>query len=426
MGDAAIVLAMNASLKAAFGPETQVRVCFCGVTADPEAFQTHYPELNFVRTLWHAQYDGAQGRGNFWARLVRKSVAFRFPLQARFHRAGLPSILLWPGERDLFREYLAADAILVSGGGFLNSTWTFPAMRAWRLAEYRTALLLEKPLIFYAQSFGPFTPSDPFLAQLRPILEQAASVLCRDAESAHVLREQAGVTTENLLETLDEAILLTPRSPSRPLAPPRQRPHRIGLCLHQWPWPGADDPQTRQREFEARVRAVCIALLERGDTELVFITTHQGIARVLHNDEAVVQRLRDSLPESLQPHTHIVSGFVHPCEFAHFMGECDLVLSSRMHGAILSLVGGAPALALGYEPKMLGFLRKIGLEDWTLSMWDSTEEEILAAIEKLQANPQETEQRRREAVTCGRALAQKNVEAVKAALAARKTLLDSR
>ena len=422
MGDAAILLAMKSSLEEAFGPGAEVRNCYCGLSADPGVFRDLYPELHFVPTLWNAWFDGTLPKWNLLGHFLRLSAQVRFPLQARLKR-WLPNFLLSPQESRLLKEYEEADVIVVTGGAALSTSWTPPRLRRLRIAEYETALILGKPLVFYAQSFGPFVAGDPMPALLKPILERASVVLCRDGDSLRVVREQIGLTGGPVYQTIDEALLLTPRPPTFTPVPARRKPVRVGLCLHKWHWLGEDSPAAKQSAFEARMAQVCRTLLERGDAELVLITTHQKTTTHVHTDVDVIERVFSQIPESLRGDVQLVSEFIHPQEFAGLMGGCDLVVSSRLHGAILSLAGGAPTVALEYEPKTRGLMRQIGLEDWVLSMGDSSAEEISAKAAGLLADGSETKRRLSEAMTLARGLALKNreltVQAVRGAAAAR-------
>lgn len=407
-GDAAILLAMKGSLEAAFGPQTVIHNGFSGPLPEPGIYRTLYPELLFVPTLANAAYTWIET--GLWPRLVRKTALVRFLWHAR---TGLPVLL--PKERQLFQVYRQADLIVVSGGACLSTSWTSPRARKERIAKYRLTLTLGKPLVFYAMSVGPFTPGDPLPAMLHPVMERADAILCRDAESVQVVRKQVGVRAENVHQTIDEALLLAPQSPQAPLLPPRKRPMRLGICVHQWHWLGDSDPERRQRDFESRMAVVCRALLERQDTELVFLTTHQGVEGI-QQDDAVSQRIWEQLPADLQPYAHVLHEFVRPDEFAHFMGQCDLVLSSRLHGGILSLAGGAPIVALEYEPKTRGLMRQLDLEDCVLSMRDSSAEEILGRMEAMLRDLPETKRRHRAALERGQALALRNREIVREAL----------
>jgi len=418
LGDAAILLAMQESLRAEFGPETIMRACFCAVTREAGAFADRYPELTFVPTLWHVVADGAAPR-SVWSSAWRQSARWRFPSQARLAARRLPNLLLHPAELDLLRLYRDADAVLVTGGGLLGSSWTGAGHRHLRIAQYEAALALGKPLVFYAASYGPFRPGDPLPQLLRPVMERAAAVISRDSISTHVLRDQIGLRGANVHETIDEAVLLEPRTPRADLAPPRTRALRFGLAPHRWPWGGVADRAERQRAFEQQMAVVARSLLERYDADVILCTSHPRLPDTLHLEEDVPERIVDMLPQELQERAHPVGGFVHPAEYAAIMGGCDVVISSRLHGAILALAGGAPVIALAYEHKTPGFYEKAGLRDWALSMGDSSPEEILAVADTILSDGLAARERVREAVARARSIARQNRQIVARALAGR-------
>ncbi|BDI28725.1 hypothetical protein CCAX7_007760 [Capsulimonas corticalis] len=412
MGDAAILLAMKSSFEEAFGPGTDVRNCYCGVTREAGPFAKFYPELHFTSTLWNAGRDWTIAKWDIWGRLIRKTATERFPLQARLRRMGFPLFLLTSHERELFREFEEADIISVAGGACLSTSWTVPFMRKSRVAQYQVAHALGKPLFVYAHSLGPFRDGDNFPDLLHDSLDHAAAVLCRDAEAVKAAREQIKLLGDNVHQTIDEALRIIPRPPSKLLAPEKKKPLRVGICVHDYIWPGAADRPAKQADFEARIARVCQSLLERGDTELVFLTSHQKVEGSFQDDEPVGRRIQELLPAPLRPDAHHVTGFVHPREFSYFMGHCDLVLSSRLHGGILSLVGGAPVVVLEYEPKSRGLMRQIGLEDWVLTMADATSDEITAKITELLSDLPKTRERARAGLAEGQKLAKRNIEIV--------------
>jgi colanic acid/amylovoran biosynthesis protein len=380
MGDAAILLAMHASFCEEFGADTEITVCFCGATSDPGIYAQYYPELRFTRTLWHAVYDWYTPKWKVWSKMIRRTAPGRFVMQAKLHRRGIPIPTLIGKERELFREFADSDLIVVTGGAPLSSSWTAKYLRPHRVAEYQTALLLEKPLVFYAASYGPFTQEDDLPDRLRKVMERAAAVVCRDADALKTVRQRIGVQTDNVHQTIDEAILLTARRPQKPFVPERSSPGRLGIVAHKWHWLGFADPKRQQEEYEQRIAECCRAALQRYDMDIVFMTSHPEVPGSMFVEVDVPLRIREMLPAQLQSRAHMVTEFVHPQEFAWIMGQCDLVISSRLHGAILSLAGGAPVLALGYEPKTKGFLEQIGLEDWMLPMEEFQTQELLGKV----------------------------------------------
>lgn len=416
MGDAAIVLAMQEALRSTFGSDTDIHICFCGTTADPGIYAKLYPEVSFTRTLWNAYSDGSSlKRYDLLRRLFRRSTPQRFLLQARLSQWQIPNILLSAAESDLLHEFHAADLLVVAGGAALSTSWTAPGIRLGRVAQYDVAAVLGKPLAFYAHSFGPFTSDDPLPVMLKPHLDRAIAVLCRDADSFQVVRERIGVSGSNVHQTIDAALLLTPRAPIHNMFPPQRQPLRVGFCVHEWHWLGAADPKAMQKNFEGRMAEVCERLIKRGDIEVIFISTHQKVDDN-PRDEAVVARIISLLPEDSRVHAHHIQGFVHPQEFSYLMGQCDLVVSSRFHGAILSMLGGAPVINLAYEPKTVGLLRQIGLDDWAMSMGDSCADEVFSKVEGMLANYAAMDARREAALKQARNVAQRNGDLLREAM----------
>lgn len=414
-GDAAILLAMQASFKAAFGPHTQVECIYWGPPPVYDTYRRLYPELQLLPTISNAAASYPVPAWNLPARFLRKSACRRLLQAARARKEGRRYPFLLPSERRLLSAFENADLVVVTGGAPLSTSWTPPHARAERIYQYEIVRALGKPLAFYAMSVGPFVAEDPLPDMLRPFMEQAIAVLCRDDASMQVTRERVRVFTPNVHRTIDEALLLRPRVPFRSPVPSRKYARRIGVCVHQWHWLGDADPAARQRDFEARMARVCRALLEEGDTDLIFLTTHQGVEGI-HRDDPVSERIREQLPEPLRSRAHVTREFVHPQEFTYVMGECDLVISSRLHGAIMSMVGGAPVVALAYEPKTRGLMRQLDLEDCVLDMGTASAEEILSLARNLLKNLPATRCRFGAAVQRGRTLARRNCQILKEAL----------
>ncbi len=55
----------------------------------------------------------------------------------------------------------------------------------------------------------------------------------------------------------------------------------------------------------------------------------------------------------------------------------DLALTTRLHGAVFSAAARTPFLAISYLPKVRGFLRHIGMEEWSLELEDFQDEQLL-------------------------------------------------
>ena len=67
----------------------------------------------------------------------------------------LPHVFLDSTERRDLLEYKTADLIVSSGGTYLVENYSLAA----RIFDYQLSLYLDRPLVFFTQSLGPFSNS---------------------------------------------------------------------------------------------------------------------------------------------------------------------------------------------------------------------------------------------------------------------------
>lgn len=81
---------------------------------------------------------------------------------------------------------------------------------------------------------------------------------------------------------------------------------------------------------------------------------------------------------------------VNPRTLKEILAESQsrIVVSTRLHGALSSLIAGYPAIHLSYERKGWGAYKDLGLGDYVLNARDATLEQIDDLIEQIRSNPQ--------------------------------------
>ena len=83
-----------------------------------------------------------------------------------------------------------------------------------------------------------------------------------------------------------------------------------------------------------------------------------------HDDMAVAEEVRARLrrPDLVE----VISAGTVPEQAIKQYGGYDLVIGSRLHSALMGLCGGAPAVAVAYQPKAASIYDDLGLGDWVL------------------------------------------------------------
>jgi polysaccharide pyruvyl transferase WcaK-like protein len=73
-------------------------------------------------------------------------------------------------------------------------------------------------------------------------------------------------------------------------------------------------------------------------------------------------------------------------EFKHWTGQMKIVVSSKMHPAVIAASVHVPFLFIAYDYKQTGFASSLGLDDCVLSVRDFSYDKLLAKIEYIWKN----------------------------------------
>lgn len=250
------------------------------------------------------------------------------------------------------RFYGWADMVISTPGGFLHDHYDISAT----LRGFELALRLRKPLVLFAQSMGPFNNSET-RCRVADVLQRASLVAVRDSLS---LRHVAacGVTGDHVISVPDAAFIW--RKATRSLYVAKSGPaRRAALCFREWPH------RDRQAAIDTikKARRLVEHLDARGFEEFVFVSTCQGIAGYVDDSELAV-RLVEGLPPSLRGRCIVDRERHHPEDLIRILSGCDVMFSMRLHGCLLAMLGGTPAMGLAYEPKTPEIFRQLGLKKY--------------------------------------------------------------
>jgi polysaccharide pyruvyl transferase WcaK-like protein len=97
--------------------------------------------------------------------------------------------------------------------------------------------------------------------------------------------------------------------------------------------------------------------------EFLFISTCQGVAGYIDDSDLGV-RVVAGLPPSLRSRCVVDRERHHTEALIHILSGCDLMFSMRLHGCLLAMLGGTPAMGLAYESKTPEIFRQLGLKKY--------------------------------------------------------------
>jgi colanic acid/amylovoran biosynthesis protein len=354
-GDAAITLALHEGLLRHF-PHAEIEVH----DASPHAAQKYYPELQWstqVAALLGPRVKvpklGASRQRMNELRILRGLTASRSPHPR-------PS-LLTADERAALSRYSRADVAISTGGTYLVEQYALHP----RLFEYRVANALDIPLAFFTQSLGPFlhARNRRLLAQ---IFGDARLVLLRDEESLANVRT-LGVSNARMRVVADGVFLSGMPQLAFPVRKGADDPWRIGVSVRNWP-PGSNLDHPAVLRFAQAIVQSITQIARLLPTRILFISTCQGTPEYHVDDSALAAHIVAALPPDVKASTEVDSSFHTPSQFREIVGSLDLVIATRMHAAIQSLVVGTPVVPIAYEFKTRQLADRLGIGDYTLDI----------------------------------------------------------
>jgi len=224
--------------------------------------------------------------------------------------------------------------------------WSMLVSRTW---EILIAKSLGKPVVMFPNSVGPFrTWIGRSLSRLS--LNNCSYVLVREPISYGIVNS-LGIESPKIL-TSDTTLLFKPAhnaildSPSHPV---------VGVS------PGIYSHSLSEKEVYKYIVAHAEALdraVEKHGFSVVFLPHYVSGFRSddLEVCELVLRQMKN------KDRARIVdAGSVE--EFKSFLDQMDMVISSKMHPAVLAVSGYVPTFCVAYDQKQTGFFDQLGLAD---------------------------------------------------------------
>ena len=160
----------------------------------------------------------------------------------------------------------------------------------------------------------------------------------------------------------------------------------LGLCFRAWP---LRDRLSLERTIDKAV-ALCRYLLQEAGRELVFISTCQGIDGYI-DDSDVALEITSHLTESERARCRVDRLRRSPRDLIAELSRLDAFLGMRLHACMLSMLGGTPAMGIGYESKTEQMYGQLGLSDHQVAFdsdyaeWEAAASGFLARQTSLRA-----------------------------------------
>jgi colanic acid/amylovoran biosynthesis protein len=112
------------------------------------------------------------------------------------------------------------------------------------------------------------------------------------------------------------------------------------------------------------------------------LSTCQGVPSYAFDDSEMAREIFAGIDVAINPDFHS------PQELLAELSTADLVITTRMHLAILSIISQKPVIAIAYEFKTLELFQALGLGNFVVKIEDASEAWLNERIALLQASPE--------------------------------------
>lgn len=304
------------------------------------------------------------------------------------------------GVRSVLREDISkvwhslrrAD-LLISGGGGLLQDVTGPKSIIYYLGVVAMARFLGRPVIFYAQGFGPVNTT---LGKhmVRVIANRVNTITVRDPDSREELIN-LGVTRPPIIVTADPVLGLE-RSMVDVV---RGREILTSLGLGSAPVAGISvRPWKNAKNYLGVLARAADDLISSG-WQVLLVPMHRHVDLDCCREVAARMSAPAFLLEKSVDYMDILS----------LTANLDLAIGMRLHFLIFSSLFGVPIVGIPYDPKVNRFLQSVGLPPG-LSAEQLDYNELTARLEQVLEQREELGSQLREQVTLLQREALKNAK----------------
>jgi polysaccharide pyruvyl transferase WcaK-like protein len=252
----------------------------------------------------------------------------------------------------------------------LNVYWVFTwwSMLFERSFEILVARMFGKRVVMFPNSVGPFkTMIGRFLSRLA--LSNCHTVIIRDSVSYGIVKS-LNVSSRKLL-TSDMALLY--ETETGPIPEKTNRPS-IGVCT------GVYSHSISMQEIERYVREHAKALdaaVEKHGFGVVFLPHY--ISGFEYDDMAISKLVVENMKH--KDHCRIINADSLE-EFKRSISQMGIVVSSKMHPAVLAMSSYVPCISVAYDHKQTAFFKDLGLLDFTIPLHKVSSSELLRKIDR--------------------------------------------
>ena len=298
-----------------------------------------------------------------------------------------------PNEKRGIQEYFNADVIISTGGDKLTEDYS-PFAPFKNGINLSFGILLNKPVVLYAESIGPFNKwwNKIFV---KFIFNKMCLIILREEISRKHLKELS-INKPPIYVTADSAFLLKPAPHqiikeimSKEGIDETNKPligMSVSKIIARYGFLDLKDKEEKYNKYINLMSKVVDYLIEKLNATVIFVPHVIGPRG--NDDRTVADDIIDLIKNK------------HKCisikkeytteELKGIIGQCDLFIGARMHATIAATSMPVPTIGIAYSHKMHGIIGEmLGQEKYVLDIKDLDYESLISTISDAWGNREE-------------------------------------
>ncbi len=352
-GDAAIVEVMLEDYRARY-PDADITLSTITKPQKSHFCNAPYVSSFFYQAIYKSDTTWLRVWNTFWITVG----SFFHAVIYNYFKLSIP-FYFSKNLQKFVNELKQADLVVAVGGGYIlgKHSWQSTLSLFLTLLEVWFALQYGKTVHLYSQSIGPFaTAFQKKMAQY--VLNKVKQITVREEISRQQLIE-LNITNPKIKRAYDAAFYFTTHTKTRMKNYLMKRGifftrKVLGITVRNC------FPEEQQHQYEKAIATAAHYAVHELGCKVVFIP--HVTATQQNDDDRIVHTM---LQKHMKPNRDIVflyDRFTHH-EVKGIYDNLDMLLGTRMHSVIFALSGGVPSIAVAYEPKSLGIMKQVGLEE---------------------------------------------------------------
>jgi len=276
-----------------------------------------------------------------------------------------------PFSKDLrvtVEAFIQADLIVSTAGGYLYSHRRGGALLV-TMYTMALALLANKPLYLFPQSYGPFRYRYEFWLANK-LLKKARILMVRERASLdHLLN--CGIQESECYVIPDVAFAFkgSPTSDAIEWLEMHEMSRQKGtplLGVTSIDWGAQYQYFNNQGAYEEALSAAICYFISQYHGKVLLLAQCWGPS-IAEDDRISAKRIKQRVSD-LGFTTLLVEKPLPPDLLKSVLGQMDMLIGTRMHSNIFALSQGIPVIPIGYLHKTIGIAQSAGIENWVIDI----------------------------------------------------------